>query len=215
MLAVAPVEKRVAQDMVVEHHYLHRRTGISYCYGLWDSDDLGGAYKYGEKELVGVVTFGCPPSRHLQMSACKSDPSLVVELNRLWVHDRMPRNTESWFIARALKQLPPLIVVSYADTKFQHFGHMYRAANFFYAGYTDMERKTPRYDYIPWEAGKHTRDAFRKGYAKRVRRMPKAKYWTVTGDRRDKKRLLALATWPRLDWHDLPTPGEVPKKAAA
>lgn len=197
MLAVAPVEKRVAQDTIVAEHYLHRRTGISYCYGLYDDEDL-----------VGVVTFGSPPSRHLQISACRSDPNLVVELNRLWVHDRMPRNTESWFIARALKQLPPLIVVSYADTKYSHFGHMYRAANFYYAGYTDMERKTPRYDYIPWVEGKHTRDAFRNGYAKRVRRLPKAKYWTVTGNRRDRKRLRALATWPRLDWHEIPTPGE-------
>jgi len=198
MLAVAPIAKRVAQDMVVANHYLHRRTGISYCYGLFD-----------DEELVGVVTFGCPPSRHLQVSACKSDPSLVVELNRLWVDDRMPRNTESWFIARALRLMPPLIVVSYADTKFDHFGHMYRAANFFYAGYTDMERKTPRYDYIPWVEGKHTRDAFRNGYAKRVRRLPKAKYWTVTGNRRDRKRLRALVTWPRLDWREVPTPGEI------
>lgn len=31
-------------------------------------------------------------SRHLQVGACPSDPSLVLELNRLWVHDRMPRN---------------------------------------------------------------------------------------------------------------------------
>ena len=202
MLEVAPISKSAAQDMVVEHHYLHRRTGISYCYGLFDDD-----------ECVGVVTFGCPPSRHLQISACKSNPSLVVELNRLWVDDRMPRNTESWFIARALKLLPPLIVVSYADTKFDHFGHMYRASNFYYAGYTDMERKTPRYDYIPWAEGKHTRDAFRNGYAKRVRRLPKAKYWTVTGTRRDKRRLMALATWPRLDWHEVPTPGEITKIA--
>lgn len=195
---VRPVEKAVAQGMVVEHHYLHRKTGISYCYGLFDDADI----------LVGVVTFGCPPSRHLQVSACRTRPDLVVELNRLWVHDRMPRNTESWFIARALKLLPPLIVVSYADTRYGHFGHMYRAANFYYAGYTDMERKTPRYDYIPWQAGKHTRDAFRNGYAKRVRRLPKAKYWIVTGTRRDKKWLRSIATWPQLDWHNVPTPGE-------
>ena len=184
----------------MREHYLHRRTSVSYAFGLYD-----------DEELVGVVTFGTPPSRHLQISACRTNPELVVELNRLWVDDRMPRNTESWFIARALKLLPPLIVVSYADTKFGHWGHMYRAANFFYAGYTDMERKTPRYDYIPWVEGKHTRDSFRNGYAKRVRRLPKAKYWTVTGDRRDKKRLMALATWPLLDWHDVPTPGEQPK----
>lgn len=200
MLTVTTIERQIAQETVVREHYLHRRTSVSYAMGLWDGD-----------ELVGVVTFGTPPSRHLQISACRTNPELVVELNRLWVDDRMPRNTESWFIARALKLLPPLIVVSYADTKFGHWGHMYRAANFFYAGYTDMERKTPRYDYIPWVEGKHTRDAFRNGYAKRVRRLPKAKYWTVTGDRRDKKRLMALATWPLLDWHEVPTPGEQSK----
>lgn len=200
VLTVTNIERKVAQETVVREHYLHRRTSVSYAMGLWD-----------DEELVGVVTFGTPPSRHLQISACRTNPELVVELNRLWVDDRMPRNTESWFIARALKLLPPLIVVSYADTKFGHWGHMYRAANFFYAGYTDMERKTPRYDYIPWVEGKHTRDAFRNGYAKRVRRLPKAKYWTVTGDRRDKKRLMALATWPLLDWHEVPTPGEQTK----
>lgn len=200
VLTVTNIERKIAQETVVREHYLHRRTSVSYAMGLWD-----------DEELVGVVTFGTPPSRHLQISACRTNPELVVELNRLWVDDRMPRNTESWFIARALKLLPPLIVVSYADTKFGHWGHMYRAANFFYAGYTDMERKTPRYDYIPWVEGKHTRDAFRNGYAKRVRRLPKAKYWTVTGDRRDKKRLMALATWPLLDWHEIPTPGEAPK----
>jgi len=197
MLTVAPIEKREAQALIVENHYLHRKTGISYAVGLYEDD-----------EPVGVVTFGCPPSRHLQISACASDPGLVVELNRLWVHDRCPRNTESWFLARALHLLPPLIVVSYADTRYGHFGHVYRAANFHYAGWTDMERKTPRFDYIPWEAGKHTRDAFRNGYAKRVRRLPKAKYWVVTGNRRDRRRLLALVTWPNLDWHELPTPGE-------
>lgn len=195
---VAPVEKAVAQEVVVAHHYLHRRTSVSHAFGLWD--DAG--------EVAGVVTFGCPPSRHLQMSACRSDPGLVVELNRLWVHDRMPRNTASWFLSRALRLLPPLVVVSYADTKFDHYGYVYRAANFFYAGWTDMERKTPRYDYIPF-GGKHTRDAFRNGYAKRERRLPKAKYWTVTGDRRERRRLMELATWPRLDWKAMPTPGEV------
>ena len=79
MLTVAPIEKREAQALIVENHYLHRKTGISYAVGLYEDD-----------EPVGVVTFGCPPSRHLQISACASDPGLVVELNRLWVHVRHP-----------------------------------------------------------------------------------------------------------------------------
>lgn len=195
-LRVEPVDKRLAKEVIVREHYLHRNPPCSFAYGLFEED-----------ELVGVVIFGTPPSRHLQQSACHSNPALVVELNRLWVHDRMERNTETWFISRALRLMPPRIVVSYADTKYGHYGYVYRAANFLYAGYTDMERKTPRYDYIPWSGG-HTRDAFRNGYSKRVRRLPKARYWTVTGDRRQRRDLLVIATWPVMDWHLVPCPGE-------
>src|SRR3990170_1956216 len=176
---------------------MHRKPVVSYALGLFDGDGL-----------VGVCTLGTPASRHLQMGACPSDPSKVIELNRLWVHDRMPKNTESWFVSRALKQLPPMIVVSYADTVQGHMGHMYRACNFRYAGWTDMERRTPRYDYVPEKEGAHTRDAFRNGYARKVRRRPKVKYWTVTGNRSEQRSLTELSGWPSLDWKTLPPPTE-------
>ena len=118
----------------------------------------------------------------------------------------MPRNTESWFVARALALLPPKIVLSYADTAAGHMGYIYRASNFHYAGWTDMERKTPRFDYIA--PGKHSRDAFRNGFTARVRRKPKVKYWTVTGNRRERKRLEAQCLWPKLDWKTNPPPTE-------
>lgn len=193
-LWVRQVPSSTANAAVVKHHYLHRKTSISYAFGLY----------HGPK-LIGVVTFGTPPSRHLQMSACPSDPSLVLELNRLWVHDALPRNTESWFVARALKMLPPRIIVSYADPKFGHYGYVYRALNFNYAGWTDMERKT-RFDYIPVDTTKHTRDAFRTGIAYRVRRIAKVKYWIVTGDRTQRHALTELCGWPRYDWKQLPPP---------
>lgn len=195
---VAPVKKAVASDLVLAHHYLHRRPPISFCYGLWH-----------HRGLVGVVTFGVPPSRHLQMGACPTDPSLVLELNRLWVHDKMPRNSESRFLALALRLLPPRIIVSYADTAHQHTGYVYRASNFYYAGWTDMERKTPRYDYLV--PGKHTRDAFRTGQGAKsvkVRRKPKHKYWTTTGDRRDRARLELACGWPKMDWRVTVLPSE-------
>lgn len=188
--AVREVFAKEAQAMVVERHYLHRKTNVSYAFGL-----------FFEGEMVGVCTFGCPPSRHLQMGACPTNPGLVIELNRLWVSDAMGRNTESWFISRALRMLPPRIVVSYADTRFGHIGYMYRASNFNYAGWTDMERKTPRYDYLA--PGKHTRDAFRNGKgakSKKVRRKPKHKYWTTTGNRKERRDLAKLCGWPRLTW---------------
>ncbi len=190
-MKVEPITKRLAAETVVAFHYLHRRPPISFAFGLFD--DAG--------QLVGVITFGTPASRHLVIGVLPHEPERVIELNRLWVSDSMPRNTESWFVARALKLLPCLIVVSYADSSFGHKGYVYRASNFFYAGFTDMDRKTPRFDYIV--PGKHTRDAFRGGlaqYTERVRRKPKYKYWTVTRGK-DQKRLRLACQWPKLDWH--------------
>lgn len=195
-LTVGPLDKKAAQGLAVERHYLHRRANISYAFGL---------FRLGE--LMGVVSFGVPASRHLQISLCPSDPGLVLELNRLWVDDELGKNTESWFVSRALKLLPARIVVSYADTGYGYLGIVYRALNFRYAGWTDMDRKTPRYDYVV--TGKHTRDAFRDGTPKwdyRVRRLPKVKYWTVTGNHAERKHLVRLVAWPSLDWNELPPP---------
>ena len=191
-LDFCPIEKDEAQCMVVMNHYLHRRTNITHCFGIFRS-----------KWCVGVVTFGVPPSRHLQVGMCPTAPNSVIELNRLWVNDAEPRNTESWFVSKALRALPPRIVVSYADSAHQHSGYIYRALNFYFAGMTDMDRKTPRYDYIV--PGKHSREAFRGGdgvNAVKVRRLPKWRYWTVTGNRRECRDLERLARWPKLDWHD-------------
>lgn len=186
---VHAISAAAACEMVVAHHYLHRAPPTSYAFGLIVAG-----------RVVGVVTFGVPASRHLQLSLCRERPDVVLELNRLWVCDTMPRNTESAFVARALAQLPPRLVCSYADTAHGHVGYVYRAGNWYYSGVTDQERKTPRYDYIP-ASGRHSRDAFRGGGAfERVRRLPKHKYWRATGNRRDRKQLEAICTWPKMKW---------------
>ena len=201
---VLPISSAEASALVVEHHYLHRRPPISHAYGLLRGLDL-----------VGVVTYGTPASRHLQKSACPSDPAMVLELNRLWVDDVMPRNTESWFVSRSLAMLPPRIVVSYADPIHGHYGYIYRALNFRYAGWTDMDRKTPRFDYIPHDPTQHTREAFRSGYSEKRRRVAKVRYWITTGNRTERRALIALSGWPSMSWQDDPPPMyEAPKDAA-
>lgn len=188
---VRRIDARSANDCVVVNHYLHRKCNVKQAFGLWIGDFL-----------CGVVVFGTPGSRHLQISACPTNPSLVLELNRLWVHDACQRNSESYLVRSAIKQLPPCIIVSYADTSVGHDGTIYRAAGFEYAGWTDMDRKTPRFDYVV--PGKHSRDAFRGGTMRsdviRVRRKPKYKYWTVAGDRREKRDLRRICAWPSLPW---------------
>lgn len=197
-LLVTPISHREAATAVIEFHYLHRKPHISVAFGIVDHD----------KNIRGVITYGTPASRHLQVGVNPADPGSVIELNRMWIDDDMPRGVASWFIARTLKKLPPKIVVSYADTTRGHMGYVYRAANFRYSGWTDMERKTPRYDYIPLQEGAHTREAFRTGYGERIRRKPKVKYWTVTGNKADRRALAAACQWLTLSWSEEPPPSE-------
>lgn len=196
-MKVVPVSAKTARRIVEHNHYLHRKPPTSFAFGLIDDERYGG-----------MVTFGVPASRHLQKGACPTHPEFVIELNRLWIHDRMPPNTASWFVSRALKELPPRIIVSYADTTRGHMGYVYRALNFRYAGWTDMERRTPRYDYLPADPSIHTRDAFRNGYERKVRRKPKIKYWITTGNKAERKHLVDVCEWADLDWKKIPPPVE-------
>jgi len=100
------------------------------------------------------------------------------------------------------------MVVSYADTVEGHMGYVYRALNFHYAGWTDMERKTARYDYIPAQEGAHSREVFRSGFKDRVRRRPKVRYWTATGTPAQRREIRRNAAWPVMDWSAEPPPTE-------
>ena len=197
-MKAVPCRSQEVMPLIVLHHYLHRKVGASYAFkGLSESGDI-----------VAAVLFGTPPSRHMQISVCPSDPSMVLELSRLWIADGMPKGTASAFVADALRQLPPRLIASYADTSVGHRGTVYRAMNFHYAGWTDQDRKTPRYDYkVP---GKHSRDAFRCGTFERVRRLPKVRYWIATGPKRTKRRLETLCGWPSRKWDGGP-PENTPK----
>lgn len=198
----------LARETAEREHYMHRKPKVRHAFGLFSSAVQDEDSLFPEPGLVGIAVFGTPASHEVQVGACPSDPSMVIEFNRLWVDDRMPVNTESWFVSRCLARVPPYIVVSYADTRQGHLGYIYRALNFRYAGWTDMERKTSRIDYLPADPGTHTRDAFRNGYVAKARRRPKVKYWIVTGNRTDRKRLTKLCGWPSLDWKSLPPPEE-------
>jgi hypothetical protein len=182
--------------LLIYIHYAHRMPSVSHAYALYLPDG----------RIVGVVTFGTPASRHVQIGACPSDPSKVIELNRLCLVQELPANVASWFLSRVFKLPPPRIIVSYADTMQGHDGCVYRASNFNYAGWTDMERRTARYDYVV--PGKHSRAAYREGYTHREQRRPKIKYWLTTGNRKERHELNKLCAWPSLSWVEYPPPKE-------
>ena len=119
--------QRIASEQckpwLLGRHYARRMCSISYGFGL-----------YNDVQLVGVCTFGCPPQPPVRASICGPEYAEdVYELNRLCVSDKTP-NILSWFVAECLRRLPPMIVVSFADTEQGHHGYIYQATNWIYTG---------------------------------------------------------------------------------
>ena len=132
------ISHALATETVIREHYLHRKCPISHSFGAFVGD-----------ELKGVVTVGVPASWSARAGLVgetykqyKSNPlsraNDVHELNRLWMADELPRNSESRFVGWCLRQLrrhnPSIILVSYADGSMGHVGWVYQATNFFYTG---------------------------------------------------------------------------------
>jgi len=115
------------KDFILNIHYAKRIPSISFAYGLFKNC-----------ELVGIVTYGKPPSPSLCVGVCGDYYSdKVIELNRLVLKNNK-KNESSFLIAKSLKMLPkPLIVVSYADTEQNHVGYVYQATNWIYTGLSD------------------------------------------------------------------------------
>lgn len=119
-----------AMKLIVDNHYLHRKCHCSSAVGLFDA-----------WECVVVIIFGKPASYTLCDGLLgKEESKNVGEFSRLWVRDDQPRNTESWFIARALKFCPYDCLVSFADMHQKHTGYIYQATNWLYTGISPAQR---------------------------------------------------------------------------
>ncbi len=160
---------------------------------------------------IGVIVFALPPRE----TFVRYGVSEAWELARLFIEDVTPKNTETWFIARAIrwiqKNRPSVqLLVSYADPSVNHQGVIYRAGNWIVDGRTDQERKTPRFDYealeqIP-EAPLLTQAVHAKKFSRKshvngaeVKRVPRASkyrfvYW-LDGTH-EKRRAHSLAAPP-------------------
>ena len=155
-LEVKQIDYKTAMNVIVEKHYLHRKCPCSVAFGL-----------FKDKNLVGVIVFGKPSSYTLcEGIAGKDESKNVIEFNRLWVCDTMPKNTESWFTSRAIKQCPFEIIVSFADTEQGHVGYIYQATNWLYCGESKKQRYFRLKDNSNNEGGTEYR---------RRERMPKSK----------------------------------------
>jgi len=128
-LVCEPIARNIANRLIVQHHYSRKFYNASYLhYGAWWKGDLVGVAQYGyamNPASQGGVVAGTGMREYL-------------ELNRLWVDDRMPRNTESAFLSLTLKTIkastPVGWVQSFADERCRLFGAVYQACSFQYIG---------------------------------------------------------------------------------
>jgi len=188
MYTVERISRNQCAPFILGIHYAKRWPSISYAFGLIRNG-----------ELVGVVTYGTPPSAPLKRGiAGDKYKSKILELNRLCLKENL-KNEASMLVGRSLKLLPDAIVISFADTEQNHKGYVYQACNFTYHGLsakrTDWKVKGKEHLH-----GQTIADEFRgvKNRAKAMRekygddfylqqRPRKHRYIYITGNRRFKR----------------------------
>lgn len=184
---VKPVESSDTYGFLLNIHYAKRIPSISYAYGLF----LDG-------ELVGVITYGTPPSSTLCRGVCGDKwQNNVVELNRLVLKNNL-KNEASILIAKSLNLLPkPKIVVSFADSGQNHCGIVYQATNFLYTGLSAKfkDPKVKGLEHLHHTSYAHgmTNEQVREKYGEDnvyfVERSRKHRYVIFVGSKSDKKRM--------------------------
>ena len=117
--------------------------------------------------LIGIIAFGQPAMRN--QSQCYN---AVLELRRLCLIDKAPKNSESRFISVALKLLRKKgikgNIISLADPEHGHTGMIYRAANFKYLG---LERGGGSRKIIINGISYHSRTAFQRFGASGIKKL--------------------------------------------
>lgn len=145
------IESKVAQEIVIKNHYLHRKAPCSMAFGLKCKES---------GNIVGVIMYGVPSSRSLQVGVCgKEYANSVGELTRLWIDDKVGKNAESFLIGNTIKKQPFKIIVSYAECRANHIGTVYQATNWIYTG---LSAKRPSYRIDGIEDSSHERHIFDK-----------------------------------------------------
>lgn len=128
--AVGVLDRNIANDLIIAHHYSRRVYRASTLHlGVWIAGVLIGVLQYGyamNPASAGSVVTGTLMTEYL-------------ELNRMWLDDAAPRNSESKALAysiRFIRRVRPAVkwVQSFADERCGLFGTVYQAAGFTFHG---------------------------------------------------------------------------------
>jgi len=132
---VREIDRKLANEMIRKNHYSGKFFSLSYIH-------LGVIMR---GKIVGCIQIGYamnPASGGSIVPDTKNDE--FCELNRMWLSDDAPRNSESMAISFAIKYIrakyPKIkFMQSFADERCGRLGIVYQAANFQYYGRHDSE----------------------------------------------------------------------------
>ncbi|MFZ2996809.1 hypothetical protein [Sphingobium sp.] len=128
--SVAIIDRDIAKRIIKANHYSRRVYSASTLH-------LG---VFIDMEMVGVLQYGFamnPASANSVVAG--TGMSEYLELNRMWLSDAAPRNSESKALAfsiRLIRRIRPAVkwIQSFADQRCGLFGTVYQAAGFTFHG---------------------------------------------------------------------------------
>ena len=132
-LLIKPVDKKLAQDLIVKNHYSHKwvsNFGI-YNYGVFKEEQ--------PDRCLGVASYGYMKNVNAKIFTHPNPNAWMIELNRMWIDDCLGHNAETVLIGASLRLLKKenkdiVAVQSFADGRLG-CGTIYKASNFQYYGY--------------------------------------------------------------------------------
>jgi len=191
---VMSINKEQTKEWLLKKHYARRIPSISYSFGL-----------YSGINLVGVCTYGLPPSDELTKCCGEENKKYCFELNRLIKNDGLEKNTQSWFVSQTFKLLPkPMIIISYSDINNGHNGYTYQSLNFLFTGTGGStheylwwgkelsSRHINKIEFfdrlkLPYDNNLTIKENFEKVGGKVLPKVPKNRYIYFLGDKRKKR----------------------------
>jgi len=196
---ISRIKAAVAKPFVIEHHYSHGIHNGPMTWGLFDKE-----------ELIGVIAFATPSSENVRRSVFGENyKDSVTELHRLVILDCTPKNTESWFISRALKALKEErpkynAVLSFADPTEGHLGTIYQATNAIFTGTSSPARfyidETGRLRHPRQNGHNVTRaEANARGWTV-TNRLGKYRYLYLLGNKRERHYMKTKLLLPSLEY---------------
>ena len=127
---IKEIERNKANEIIVKNHYSKKFYNATYIH-------LG---VYINFELLGILQFGYAMNPASAGSVVEgTELNQYLELNRMWLDDKAPRNSESMAISycvRYIRSKFPKIkwIQSFADERCGGFGIVYQGANFEFYG---------------------------------------------------------------------------------